>query len=205
MVVPRLRDCNRLSTDTACWAQVRGISPSVAAGAAVSAERHGAPLDMLFRNATVPAAALLALALATTAGAATLDGPAIAALSSAKAGAKHVTLTVSLTTELQCGRLMGSRTLVVTLPAKAKVAQSIPAAAVLVGGKAASSVSVAGRAVTISLAAPHGMMCDSIRTGIVKVVLMPSAGFANPAAPGTYTVRVVHGNETFAAPLKVHS
>jgi hypothetical protein len=154
---------------------------------------------MLFRNATVPAAALLALALATTAGAATLDGPAIAALSSAKAGAKHVTLTVSLTTELQCGRL------VVTLPAKAKVAQSIPAAAVLVGGKAASSVSVAGRAVTISLAAPHGMMCDSIRTGIAKVVLMPLAGFVNPAAPGTYTVRVVHGSETFAAPLKVHS
>jgi hypothetical protein len=159
----------------------------------------------LFRRASLPAAALLALALATTAGAASLGRPATAALSSSKTGAKHVMLTVSLTTELQCGRLMGSRTLVVTMPAKAKVAQAIPAAAVLVGGKAASRVSVAGRAVTISLAVPHGMICDSIRTGIAKVVFMPVAGFANPAAPGTYTVRVVHGNETFAAPLTIHS
>jgi hypothetical protein len=160
---------------------------------------------MVSRRATVPATALLALALATTAGAAAAGSPATAALSSSKMGAKQVTLTIALTTELQCGRLMGSRTLVVTLPAKARVARTIPPAAVLVGGQAASAVSVAGRAVTISLAAPHGMMCDSIRTGIAKVVLKPGAGIGNPPASGTYTVRVVHGTETFAAPLEIHS
>ena len=151
---------------------------------------------------------LVAAALTPTAAgsafAATGDTPATATLSSSKAGAKHVTMTVALRTELQCGRLMGSRTLALTLPAKAHVAATIPATALTVGGKAAATVAVAGRVVTVTLPLPHGMMCDSITMGVVKVVFAPAAAFANPKAPGSYTVRVAHGAETFAAALKIH-
>ena len=142
---------------------------------------------------------LAAIALAAPAGLAT------ATLSSSKAGARHVTLTVSLTTELQCGRLMGSRTLVVTLPAKARIAKTVPATAVLVSGKAVSQVAVAGRVLTLSLAPTRGMTCNSITTGIAKVVVGRAAGLRNPPAPGGYTVRVTHGAESFSAPLKIHS
>jgi hypothetical protein len=149
-------------------------------------------------------AAALSLCLATGALASTA-GLATATLSSSKAGARHVTMTVSLTTELQCGRLMGSRTLVVTLPAKARIAKTVPATAVLVSGKAVGEVAVAGRVLTLSLAPPRGAICDSITTGIAKVVVTAAAGLRNPATPGGYTVRVAHGAETFSAPLKIRS
>jgi hypothetical protein len=147
---------------------------------------------------------VLACALATSAAGATAV-PATTALSSSKAGAKSVTLTVSLRTELQCGRLMGSRALVVTLPAKARLPQTVAATAVMVGGSVAGQVSVAGRAVTISIPPPRGMVCDSITVGIAKIVFLSTAGLGNPRAPGTYTVRVAHGKDAFVAPLKIHA
>jgi hypothetical protein len=160
---------------------------------------------VVFRKASIPVAVVVAGALAASAWAAPAADPAATALSSSKAGAKHVVLTISFRTELQCGRLMGSRTLAVTLPAKVKVPATVAPAAVTVGGKAVSSVGVAGRAVTISLPPPRGMMCDSITTGLTKIVFLPAAGLGNPRAPGTYAVRVVHGADAFAAPLKIHS
>jgi hypothetical protein len=156
------------------------------------------------RNSTVLLASALTLTAAGAAFAATGDTPATATLSSGKAGAKHVTMTVAFRSELQCGRLMGSRTLALTLPAKAHVAASIPVAAVTIGGKAAATVTVAGRVVTLTMPLPHGMMCDSVTMGLVKIVLAPAAALANPTAPGAYTVRVAHAGETFAAPLKIH-
>jgi hypothetical protein len=172
---------------------------------AVSAGRIRASSSVVFRNALIPAAAVLACALAAGASAAPAAGPATTALSSSKAGAKHVTLTVAFRTELQCGRLMGSRTLAVTLPAKVKLPATVAPVAVTVSGRAVSSVAVAGRAVTITLPAPRGMMCDSITMGLAKIVFLPAAGLGNPRAPGIYTVRVVHGGEAFAAPLKIHA
>jgi hypothetical protein len=157
------------------------------------------------RNSTLLIAAALTLTGAAGALAATGDTSATATLSSGKAGAKHVTMTVAFRSELQCGRLMGSRTLALTLPAKAHVAAMIPASAVTVGAKAAGTVVVAGRVVTVTMPAPHGMMCDSITMGVVKVVFAPAAAFANPGTPGAYTVRVAHGSEIFAAPLKIHA
>jgi hypothetical protein len=100
---------------------------------------------------------------------------------------------------------MGSRTLVVTLPARARIAKTVPATAVLVSGKAVSQVAVAGRVLTLSLAPPRGAICDSITTGIAKVVVGAAAGLRNPATAGGYTVRVAHGADTFAAPLKIHA
>jgi hypothetical protein len=157
------------------------------------------------RIRTLAGTVALALCASGSALAATGDTPATATLSSSKAGAKHVTMTVALRSDLQCGRLMGSRTLALTLPAKAHVAATIPTSAVTVSGRAVSTVSVAGRVVTVTLPLPHGMTCNSITMGTVRIVLTPAAAFANPKAAGTYAVRVAHGSETFAAPLKIHA
>lgn len=130
--------------------------------------------------------------------------PASAQVSSSTAGAGHVTLTVSFRSELRCGRLMGRQTLVISLPSRARVAATVPASAVTVSGRAARGVSVSGHAVTIALAPPRGMMCDSVRVGTAKVVVAGAAGIRNPVAPGTYSVKLAHGSETFAAPLAIH-
>jgi hypothetical protein len=172
------------------------------ADTAVSPSLIRAASAVFVRTLRLASVAAAVLALVSAASAAL---PATAALSSGKAGAKHVTLTVSLTTELQCGRLMDSRTLVLTLPAKARIARTVPVAAVTVAGTAVSAVSVAGHAVTISLAAPRGVMCDSIRTGRAKIVLLPAANVVNPATAGTYSVRVLHGTQAYAAPLTIHA
>jgi hypothetical protein len=147
---------------------------------------------------------LVALALpAAAAGAAVVAGPASATLSTNRAGARPVALTVSLHTELQCGRIMGIGALVLRLPAAMRVPSTIHAAAVLVGGKPVGSVVVAGHSLTIALAPPRGAMCDSIIMGVAKIVVTRAAGLGNPRAPGTYAVKLTHGSQTFSAPLKI--
>jgi len=158
---------------------------------------------MGIRNATFLCTAL-ALAFFTSSVRAGTPGPASALLSTNKAGAKHVTLTVSFRTELQCGRLMGSRTLVLVLPSRERVAATVPVGAVLIGGRAAGRVTVAGHTLTVSLPPPRGMLCDSVRVGTAKIVVAGAAGLGNPSAAGTYTVKVTHGSESFAAPFKIH-
>jgi hypothetical protein len=130
--------------------------------------------------------------------------PAVAQSSPSAAGAKHVTLTVAFRTELRCGRLIGTRSLVLTLPAKEIVPATVAPGAITVSGTAAAKVSVAGRVVTISPAPPRGLMCDSVRPGMAKVVVTASAGLGNPRAPGTYNVKLAYGSETFAARLAIH-
>jgi hypothetical protein len=129
---------------------------------------------------------------------------ATAVLSSNRAGARPVVLTLSLRTELQCGRLMGGA-LVLKLPAQARLASSIPASAVLVGGKPAGSVVVAGHSLTIAVPRPRGAICDSITFGIAKLTVLRAARLGNPKTPGSYTIRLQHGSATFAATLKIHS
>jgi hypothetical protein len=62
----------------------------------------------------------------------------------------------------------------------------------------------AGRVVTISLAPPRAVMCDSVRVDMVKVVVAAAARLGNPCVHDTSTVKVTHGSETFAAPLAIH-
>lgn len=147
--------------------------------------------------------AVACAAFACSAGVATATTPATATLSISNAGAQGVTLTLALRTELQCGRLRGSRPLVLVLPAKEHVASSIAPSAVLIGGRAASRVAVSGHMLTISPPRPRGMLCNSIGMGTAKVVLLPAAGLGNPGAAGTYSVRITHGTESFAAPMKI--
>jgi hypothetical protein len=129
------------------------------------------------------------------------DAPAVVV--PGKLGAKNVTLTVSLRTELRCGRLPGTKALVLALPARARIPSAIPAAAVLIGGRAAGKVAVAGHTLTISPAPPRGVLCDSIRVGVVKIVVLPAAGLGNPRVPGAYVLRLTYGPGIFPLPVRL--
>jgi hypothetical protein len=148
-------------------------------------------------------AAGVALAVVPATVAAAAGDAATAALSTNKPGARHVTLTASLRTDLRCGRLIGTAPLTLVLPAKAHIPASVPTFAVLVGGRPAGKVVVTGHSLAISPPPPRGMLCDSIRRGTAKLVLLPAAGLRNPAAAGTYTFRLRHGGDTFALPLHI--
>ncbi len=141
--------------------------------------------------------------MAASAAASNPASEASAVLSPARLGAKNVMLTVSLRTELRCGRLAGTKPLVLALPARARVPSAIPASAVLIGGRAAGKVAVAGHTLTISPAPPRGVMCNSIRVGVVKIVVLPAAGLGNPRAPGAYVVRLTYGPGIFPLPLRI--
>ena len=129
---------------------------------------------------------------------------ASAILSNAHAGARPVALVVSLHTELQCGKLRGNA-LALTFPAAARLPQTISASAIVVAGKRSSSVKVAGRTVSITMAPPTGMMCDSIAPGTAKILVSRAAQLGNPAAAGTYRLSVRYGTETLNAQLTITS
>jgi hypothetical protein len=150
-------------------------------------------------------AVLAALALVVSAGALASNpaSEASAVVVPAKLGAKNVTLTVSLRTELRCGRLAGTKALVLALPARAHVPSAIPASAVLIGGRAAGKVGVAGHTLTVAPAPPRGVMCDSIRVGVVKIVVLPAAGLGNPRLPGAYVLRLTYGPGIFPLPVRL--
>ena len=154
-----------------------------------------------FTSVLAIAAALL---VAASAAASSPASEISASLSTTKAGAKNVTLTISWRTELRCGRPIGVKTLVLKLPANARVPAAIPASAVLVGTRAATKVAVTGHTLAIALPPPRGMLCDSIRVGIVKIVVLPSAGLGNPKVPGLYTATLIAGPGTFRLIMRTH-
>ena len=155
------------------------------------------------RKVTLLIAGILSLIAVSSASAGDPATSGSVALSTHKAGAARVALTISLRTELQCGRLVGARALVLTLPAKERVPRSIAADAVLIGSKAAGRVSVAGHVITISPAPPRGMLCDSIKVGVAKVSILPAAGLGNPKATGAYMARLTHGSDSWVLPLRI--
>jgi hypothetical protein len=153
---------------------------------------------------TVALSALLAVAAALlSAPAALASNPATPInLSTNAAGAGPVGLTVSPRFELQCGRLVGG-SLVLTFPRQMRVPRAIAAAAVLIGTKAARSVTVAGRVVTIGVPLPRGMLCDSITSGNAKITFTRAAGLGNPKAPGAYALTGRRGPQAFLAFLRI--
>lgn len=153
----------------------------------------------------VRSSALAVAACLLTAPAALGSNPATAtlALSNSAAGAKPVAMTISLRTELQCGRLTGGP-LVVTFPRQVHVPGEIASAAVLIGSRASRSVTVAGHVVTVAMPFPRGVMCDSIGPGVAKVTFTRASGLVNPKSAGAFVLKLRHGSETFAAAFKVH-
>jgi hypothetical protein len=125
-------------------------------------------------------------------------------LSSNRAGARPVALTVALRTELQCGRLR-ARSVSVRLPAPARVPESIPASAVLVGGVQAARVEVSGHTLAIALRRPKAPICTTIAFGTAKIVVTRAARLGNPKAPGTYALAVYLGRAVTTAKLRIRA
>ena len=153
--------------------------------------------------ASSPALAVV-LSLLTPAAALAADptNSSTAALSTSAAGAKPVAITIALRTELQCGRLVGG-SLVVTFPRKMRVPASISVTSVLVGSRAARSVTVAGRVVTVAVPLPRGVICASIAPGVAKITFLRAAGLGNPKSPGAYSLTVRRGAATFDSPFRI--
>jgi hypothetical protein len=123
-------------------------------------------------------------------------------LSSTHAGARPVALTLAIRMEVQCGRLMGG-TLAVRLPAQERVPAKVASGAVLIGGKPAGAVTVAGHTLTVSVPLAHTIMCDSIGPGTVTMVLTRTANLGNPKAAGKYPLVVARGNQQFKTLLTI--
>jgi hypothetical protein len=131
--------------------------------------------------------------------------PASARLSSTAAGARPVELTVQVRYEMVCGQ-PGTGTVVVTLPAAARVPAAIDASSLLVNSRPPTSVAVADRSVTVGL--PHrkpGVLCDVVAPGTLTVVFTRRAGLGNPAAAGTYSIAVRRANLSFATTVRISS
>ena len=129
--------------------------------------------------------------------------PVSITLSPAKAGARNVRLTLRMPTVLQCGYPRGGP-VVLTLPRTTGVPQRIGAAAVTVNGEAAAAVAVKGRAVTVGLPVPPGIMCDTLVHGVLQIAIGPSAALRNPPKAGTYSATVQQGHAFYSVTVAVH-
>ena len=138
---------------------------------------------MLRTLALAGALALLAAAPASAGGSAT------ASLSSSAAAQRAGLTLVLRPAVLRCGRI-GARSLTITLPQAMRVPASISRDSVRVGGQPVGSVRTDGTTIVLSLEPAHGVSCDSIVVGALRVQLSRSAGLATPARAGTYAFGV---------------
>ena len=146
----------------------------------------------------------LAAALAAVlAGPARADTPATVALSNGAAGAHPVAVTLTIETPLICGRLAGG-TVTIALPATERVPRTVAASAVTIGGRSAAGVAVSGHTLSVMVARPKGVICQSIVVGPARIVLTQAAGLGNPKSAGAYRVVVRRGGEAFAATMTVN-
>lgn len=161
---------------------------------------------MLGRACAVACGAALATGAAAVAAPPGAEGSdwASASLSSAHAGARPVALVVALHTELQCGKLRGG-SLALTFPAAAQLPRTMHASAITVQGMQPSSVKLANRTLSITLARPTGVMCNVIGPGTAKIIVSRAAQLGNPMAAGAYKLGVHVGTETLQLPLKIVS
>jgi len=131
-------------------------------------------------------------------GLAAADTGATATLSSHRAGAHNVGVGVTFSALLQCGRPRGALTVTLAGP----VPKHIAASSVTLGGAPVGSVDVSGRTVTVKAAA-GGTTCYSMRIADETLTFAPSAGLANPAKRGAYSIRLVLGATTYVAPFRI--
>jgi hypothetical protein len=114
-----------------------------------------------------------------------------ATLSTRKAHARPVVLTLRLRTRLVCGQ-PGTEPLVVRLPHGAALPAFMPRSSVLVDSAPAAKVSVASGTVSVT-ARPHkGVLCDVIGPGVITLTFTAGARLGNPAS-GSHTISVRRG------------
>lgn len=111
----------------------------------------------------------------------------VVSLSSNRAGARPVSVTLTFSYMMQCG-YPGPGPVRITLPAAERVPSALARGAVLVDGAAARSVALLGRTVTVGLSPRPRVICDVIGEGRLSIELIAAGGFGNPPHAGTYTV-----------------
>jgi hypothetical protein len=158
-----------------------------------------APLAALVLAAAVAAMPPPSPKLAQPAGDPTASAPpATVNLSSKKAGARPVAMTVHFVAPLRCGIPFGTP-VVVSLPPTSLVPRAIAGSAVLVNGKQSAKVTVSARSVTVALPLPQGVKCDSITDGKESLTFTQAAKLGNAPKPGTYKIHIRRGGDTYAA------
>jgi hypothetical protein len=123
-------------------------------------------------------------------------------LSSSRAGARDVTLTLILNYQMQCG-YPGPGSITVGLPAAEHVPARLALAHVIVNSSAPASVGVSGHMVRVGLKPPPPVMCDEIGPGSVTIIFTRAAGLTNPAGPGHYTVVATRAGVGFSAKFTI--
>ncbi len=113
-------------------------------------------------------------------------------LSSDRAGANDVAVTLHLTYEMQCG-WPGPGPLVVTFPAAERLSAKLSNTHVLLNGRPAMPVSRSGRSVSVSVPARAGVTCMVIGPGRVTIAFTSAAALGNPRMPGVYPISVQRG------------
>jgi hypothetical protein len=150
---------------------------------------------------TGPLAAALASGLAAAGLAAAAEPPTAVHLATVGAAARNVGITISTRTALHCGRPLG--TIAVTLPAAARVPQSIPPVDVRVNGKPAGAAATDGKTITVAAARPSGVMCDSIAIGAMTVAISGRAGVGSPPKPDRYTYTVTRSGRRWTTTIRI--
>ncbi len=113
-------------------------------------------------------------------------------LSSNRAGANNVAVTLHLTYEMQCG-WPGPGPLVVTFPAAERLPASIPVSAVLLNGNPGPKVTRSGRSVSVTVPPRKGVTCMVIGPGKATIEFTHAAGLGNPRTRGVYPISVQRG------------
>jgi hypothetical protein len=132
-------------------------------------------------------AALLVATTATAAGNVIQPATVSVALSTAKAGARPVALTLQLRYEMQCAH-PGPGPVVIAFPAAEKLPAQLAPSDVLVNGHATAKAERNGRVVAVALPIQHGPLCDVMAPAVLKVVFTRGAALGNPPAAGTYSL-----------------
>ena len=139
--------------------------------------------------------------LATPAPAAMPIGGAAAAATPQTAGAKPVSLKVSLTLELRCAE-PGPAAIVITCPAPGACRRHVLRKAVWINGGHPKGVNVSNHTLTLQPAARRGT-CTVLAPGTIKVQFTRAAKFGNPRKSGRYTIRASIGSQDFSARVTI--
>jgi hypothetical protein len=124
-------------------------------------------------------------------------------LSSHAAGARRVSVALTMHYEMQCG-WPGPGVLVIRLPASMRVPAHLAASAVLVDRKPPASVAVTGGdSISVGLPARPQILCDVIGPGTLTVTFAPAAELGNPKSAGSYVVRATHASDSASGRIRI--
>jgi hypothetical protein len=124
-------------------------------------------------------------------------------VSSGRAGARPVQVSLTLRTRLQCGSAAGAAWHI-TFPPGEQTPPTIAPAAVTVNGHAALQVTVAASRISVTVPRPS-VLCDIVAPGKVTFVFTRAAALGNPKRSGIYGVTVGRGRVSFQGTLRIHT